>query len=334
MQRALELALLGKGSVAPNPMVGCVVVHDGKIIGEGFHQKYGNAHAEVNAINSVEDQLLLKQSTVFVTLEPCAHFGKTPPCSDLLIDKGVKRVVISCRDPFKMVDGKGIEKLKTAGIEVSLGLLEKEAIHLNRRFFTYHTLDRPYVILKWAETFDGFMAKSNYDSKWISSAHSRQIVHKWRSEEDAILVGKNTAIHDNPSLTVRDWKGSNPTRILLDSDLEVPESHKLFDGNVKTIVMNKVKDEEKGHVLWMKLDSLDPSSILNVLYQQRIQSVIVEGGSKTLNSFIRENCWDEARIFKSESRFESGISAPVLRGKLLDQSHFKNDELLIYQNNG
>ena len=332
MERALELATKGRGSVSPNPMVGCVIVHQDKIIGEGFHQEYGQPHAEVNAINSVVNTELLKESTVYVTLEPCAHHGKTPPCADLLIAKNVDKVVIACRDPFDQVDGKGIEKLTSAGVKVEVGIMEKEAKQLNARFFTSVLKTRPYVILKWAQSQDDFLARENYDSKWISNPYSRQLVHKWRSEEDAILVGKHTAIHDDPSLTVRDWDGKNPTRILLDSNLEVDKNAKLFDSNVKTIIFNAVKDDENENVHWIKTDLNNPFTILSKLNELRIQSVIIEGGSQVLNSFINENCWDEARVFTSKVIFEKGIKAPSLSGEIIEEQNIFGDELTIYSN--
>ena len=332
MQRALELAKSGLGTVSPNPMVGCVIVHDGKIIGEGYHEMYGGPHAEVNAINSVQDQQLLSNSTAFVTLEPCAHFGKTPPCADLLIEKKIGRVVIACEDPFAKVDGKGIEKLKTAGIAVVVGLGAELATHLNKRFLTFHQYQRPYIILKWAQTADGFLARTNGDSKWISNPHSRQLVHKWRTEEDAILVGKNTAIKDNPALTSRDWIGENPIRILLDSQLEVPENHSLFDRSSKTIILNSLKNESVDENEWIKLENLSPQSILSKLHEMSIQSVIVEGGEKVLNSFIHDDCWDEARIFVSNHKFEEGVDAPSISGTIVSEESIFDDQLKIVEN--
>ena len=331
MQRALELAHLGLGNVSPNPLVGCVIVHDRKIIGEGYHKKYGEIHAEVNAINSVSDQKLLAESTAFVSLEPCAHFGKTPPCSELLIEKGIKKVVIACEDPFAEVDGKGIKQLRAAGLEVEVGLLKKDAIELNKRFFTFHQKKRPYIILKWAQTEDGFIARKNYDSKWISNQYSRQLVHKWRTEEDAILVGKNTALHDNPSLTAREWSGKNPLRILLDSNLEILNDFHLFNDDAKTLIFNSEKDENIGSNQWVKAD-LDASSIKKKLHELNIQSVIVEGGSQVLNSFIKENCWDEARVFTSSQTFEQGIESPKAKGMLVHDETILGDQLKIYRN--
>lgn len=334
MKRALELAELGRGYVSPNPMVGCVIEHQGKIIGEGYHQKYGEAHAEVNAIRAVKDHSLLSESTAYVTLEPCAHHGKTPPCADLLIEHNLKRVVIASRDPFEQVDGKGIEKLEKVGVQLSIGILEGEAIKLNERFFTSIQKQRPYVILKWAQTSDGFVARENYDSKWISSPQSRQLVHKWRTEEDAILVGKNTAIYDNPSLTAREWAGRNPIRVLLDSNLEVKKDSNLFNSDAKTLVLNALKEEKIKNVEWIKTEMNNPWSVLRKLHEHRIQSVIIEGGSEVLNSFINENCWDEARVFVSESTFEKGISAPVIDQSVAEEEIIFNDRLITYRNHG
>ena len=331
MQRAIELAQLGLGSVSPNPLVGCVIVHDDKIIGEGYHQKYGEAHAEVNAIASVKDHFLLKEATAYVTLEPCAHFGKTPPCADLLIEKRLRRVVIGTRDPFDQVDGKGIDKLKRADIDVTLGVLEKECRWMNQRFFTFIEKKRPYVILKWAQTEDGFIARKNFDSKWISNQYSRQLVHKWRSEEDAILVGKNTAQYDDPELTVRDWKGRNPIRVVIDNNLELPDSLKLFDGSVKTLVLNSQKEEAEENLRYLKYDE-SLTHLLQRLADQRIQSIIIEGGAKTLQWFINEDLWDEARVFTSATNFEEGIASPSIAGKLISDTSDSGDRLEIYAN--
>ena len=332
MRRALELAELGRGNVAPNPMVGCVIVHEAKIIGEGYHKKYGEPHAEVNAINSVKDPALLKESTLYVTLEPCSHFGKTPPCADLIIKKNIRKVAIACRDPFEQVDGKGIERLQKAGIEVEVGMLEQEAKIQNARFFTFHSIKRPYVILKWAQTADGFLARTNGDSKWISNSHSRQLVHKWRSEEDAILVGQTTAEIDNPSLTTRQWVGKNPIRIVLDRKLQTPKNFKLFDDKATTYIMNTEREEEAGSNRWIKLSTMTPGAILEKLHELRIQSVIIEGGSAVLNSFIADDCWDEARVFQSEQLFGKGLKAPKLEETFIGKSSVRDDQLFTYRN--
>ncbi len=332
MQRAIELASLGIRNVSPNPMVGCVIVHENKIIGEGFHQKYGEAHAEVNAINSVQNKVLLSESTVYVTLEPCSHFGKTPPCADLLIRHQVKKVVIASTDPNPQVNGKGIEKLKQAGIQVITGILEKQAQTQNRRFITNITQKRPYVILKFAQTADGFIARQNFDSKWISDEFSRKLAHKWRTEEDAILVGTNTALYDNPQLTARNWSGQNPLRVVLDKSLKLPENLHLFDGTVSTVCYNSKKTEIYPNLEFVKLDNSHPKFILKDLYARKIGSLMVEGGSQILHQFMESNLWDELRIFCAKKSFGNGIYAPRPAGKLIWEEPLQNDKLLIFRN--
>lgn len=329
MHRTFELAKLGVGKVSPNPRVGCVIVYDGKIIGEGWHQKFGEAHAEVNAIANVGDHSLLKESTVYVNLEPCSHQGKTPPCADLLIQHQVKKVVISTIDSNPLVGGKGIEKLRLAGIEVEVGLLEKEGRELNKRFFTFVEKKRPYIILKWAQTADGFIAQSNFDSKWISNEYARQLVHRWRSEEDAVLVGKNTALYDNPFLTVRDWAGRNPVRIVIDRSLQLPKTLHLFDGTIKTICYNCQLEAQQANVNYVKINEADfTDQLLADLYNKGIQSVIVEGGAKTLDDFIESNNWDEARVFTANKVFGAGIAAPkISSSKSIEQ--LVGDDLLV-----
>jgi diaminohydroxyphosphoribosylaminopyrimidine deaminase/5-amino-6-(5-phosphoribosylamino)uracil reductase len=331
MQRALELAQLGTGYVSPNPRVGCVIVHDHKIIGEGWHQKFGEPHAEVNAIHAVKDQSLLKESTVFVNLEPCSHFGKTPPCVDLLIKHQVKKVMIATLDTNPLVAGQGIKKLEKAGIEVVAGVLEKAGRELNKRFFTFIEHKQPYLILKWAQTADGFIAQKNFESKWISNEFSRQLVHRWRSEEDAVLVGTHTASHDNPSLTVRDWTGRNPTRIVIDRFLRLNHHLRLFDKKEKTICYNVLKHEEHENLSLVRIDeNYFLRELVHDLYKKNIQSVIVEGGTQTLQLFIEANLWDEARIFTSSRTFGDGIKAPALKGKLMDQQIIDSDRLEIF----
>ena len=335
MQRALELAKLGVGNVSPNPLVGCVIVCDDTIIGEGWHKKYGEAHAEVNAVNSIRDKEVLKNSTVYVNLEPCSHIGKTPPCADLLIKHRVNKVVIANNDPNPLVAGNGIKKLKEAGIEVVLGVLENEGRKLNRRFFTFIEDQRPIIILKWAQTQDGFIAHSNYESRWISSEFSRQLVHKWRSEEDAVLVGTKTAAHDNPTLSVRDWSGRNPTRVVIDRFLRLPSNLKLFDKTQKTICYNVLKHEEHPNLNLVRLDENDfINQLVHDLYKQKIQSLIVEGGAQILKLFIDAGLWDEARIFTSTRAFGDGIAAPTLKGDLISQELVSNDSLKIYTPHG
>lgn len=331
MRRALELAEWGRGNVSPNPMVGCVIVQGESIIGEGFHQIYGGPHAEVNAVHSVANPQLLQDSTVYVTLEPCAHWDKTPPCANLLVEKQVKKVVIAAYDSNPLVGGKGIEILRNAGIEVETGILEQEARFQNRRFFTQIEKNRPYVILKWAQTSDGFVARKDFSSKWISGTLSRQLVHKWRAEEDAILVGKNTALHDNPSLNVRDWAGRNPLRIVLDSNLELPQDLKLFDQSIPTICYNRIKTESSENLEFVNLGTdFSVAEILKDLQSRKIQSLIVEGGSRVLSKFIESALWDEARVFTGKSTFSAGIPAPQLNQIPSERLSIGEDTLTIY----
>ena len=333
MQRALQLAKLGAGAVSPNPMVGCVIVHEGKIIGEGYHQKYGEAHAEVNAVNSVENKSLLSTSQVYVTLEPCSHFGKTPPCADLLIKYQVKKVIVCNYDPNPLVAGQGIEKLRQAGIEVEIGLLAEAGRELNRRFFTYIEKKRPYIILKWAESADGFIAKKNYEAVQISNLLSRRFVHKMRSEEDAIMVGTNTVKYDNPKLDTRFWTGKNAVRILIDKDLSLSKTFNIFDNSQKTICYTTVArsstssseqvisedtdNNEKNHTEVILLKDYFHSIekfVLQDLYQRKIQSIIIEGGTILLQSFIDLGLWDEGFILKSKLILTDGIKAPKIGG--------------------
>ena len=333
MLRTLELAAMGRGYVSPNPMVGCVIVKDDLIVAEGWHEKYGGAHAEVNAIDSLEDKTLLEGATLYVNLEPCAHHGKTPPCADLILNYPIKKIVICNFDPNPLVSGKGIEKLIAGGKEVEVGILEESGLELNKRFFTFIEKKRPYILLKWAETNDGFIARENYDSKWISGELSRKLVHKWRTEEDAVMIGTNTALYDNPQLNVRDWTGRNPTRVLIDKNLQVPEGAHLFDGTQTTICYNYKKSEVKNLVEFVKLDPIDDLLKISLadLYERKIQSIIVEGGALLLNSFIKEGLWDEARIFRSKKEFGNGIEAPHLRGKRISIDKIGEDELIVYR---
>ena len=334
MYRCLQLAANGLGSVSTNPMVGSVVVHNDVIIGEGYHQKYGQAHAEVNAINNVADKSLLTQSTLYVNLEPCAHYGKTPPCADLITHYKIQRVVIGTIDTFSQVAGKGIEKLQKAGIKVKVGVLEQECRALNRRFFCSNEKKRPFVTLKWAQTADGFIGrgeKGNSFDKRISHPQTDVLVHRWRTEEDAILVGKNTALLDTPSLTARLWQGRNPVRVLLDFNLEMPTNQPLFNGEAKTIVINSIKTAQEGTVFYEKAENTIPA-ILEVLYKHNIQSVIVEGGTATLQSFITANLWDEARIITSPKTWEAGVKAPTLSGTTINQLIIEGDSITTIAN--
>lgn len=342
MQRCLELANLGMGNVSPNPLVGCVIVSDGHIIGEGYHAKFGEAHAEVNAINSVlkkhgeQAASLLAKATAYVSLEPCAHFGKTPPCADLLIKHQVKKVVIGNRDPFDGVNGKGIQKLKEAGIEVISGILDDECSWLNRRFFKRIRKQRPYIILKWASTADGYFAPKDASQRWISGPMAKQMVHKWRTEEDAVLVGKLTALADNPQLNAREWKGKNPIRILIDRHLQVPASHLIYNDAAKTIVFNEQKTEVYQNIHYIQMEDMQyylPQKIAYQLYLMDIQSIIIEGGANILHQFIKGNLWDEARVFKSNKIWKDGIPSPQINGLIIDQLNIENDTLTVFQNN-
>jgi len=334
MLRALFLAELGLGRTAPNPMVGCVIVHEEKIIGEGYHKIYGGPHAEVNAIQQIEKIDLLKESTVYLTLEPCAHFGKTPPCAELLIKYHVKKVVIGTRDSNPLVAGKGIEKLKKAGIEVVENVMEDACRKLNRRFFTFHEKNRPYVILKWAQTLDGYLDKQRAADEiginWISAPETKSLVHKWRSEEQAILVGRNTIINDNPSLTVRDYSGKNPIRIIIDSQLSIGNLKNVFSDDAETIIFNRIKQEKQSNIEWIKIHETSTHVILKELYNRSIQSILVEGGSRTLQYFIIDNVWDEARVIVGDVNFESGIKAPIINKLPTDTYPFGKDRIYTF----
>ncbi len=326
---------MGAGYVAPNPMVGAVLVFDDRIIGEGFHQQYGQAHAEVNCINSVaeENEQFIEKSTLYVSLEPCAHFGKTPPCADLIIKNNIPKVVIGCRDSYVAVNGKGIEKLTAAGVDVTVGVLEDEALALNKRFFTFHQQQRPYIILKWAQSNDEKIATTANERIFISNACSNRMVHQWRSEEAAIMVGTNTALKDNPALTTRLVTGNNPVRLVIDMDLKLPASLQLFDGVVKTFVFNAVKQQEDEMLSFYKVNKKEKiiPQVLSVLYQQKIQSVLIEGGAKLLQSFIDENLWDEARVITNvEMVIGKGIDAPVLPNKKLIKEEISGTDKIEY----
>jgi len=336
MQRCIELAQLGIRSVYPNPLVGAVIVHNDKIIGEGYHKSYGEAHAEVNAVNSVSDKSLLNKATIYVSLEPCAHFGKTPPCADLLVKHQFKKVVIGCKDTFSEVSGKGIDRLRKHGIEVKVGILEEKCRNLNKRFFTFHEKKRPYIILKWAETVDGFMDKKRNSStpeiNWITQPETQTLVHKWRSEEHAILVGANTALNDNPSLTVRNVTGQNPIRILIDRNLKIKPEAEIYNTESKTIILNSKKKYENGNLKFIQLEDFSIKSITNTLYEEKIQSIIIEGGSETIQRFIDEKLWDEARVLIGQSSFKEGLKAPSLSFRPLGQTDFYGDTIYRYKN--
>ena len=341
INRCIELAKNGLGTTYPNPLVGSVIVYEDKIIGEGWHKKAGEPHAEVNAINAVEDKTLLAKATIYVSLEPCSHFGKTPPCADLIVTHKIPNVVIGTVDPNEKVAGRGIAKLLEAGINVTVGILEDQCNDLNKRFFTFHNKKRPYIILKWAETADGFIApfkmlKQVQHNKlkpvWITNKYSRQLVHKWRTEEQAILVGTQTVLDDNPSLTARDFSGYNPVRIVLDKSGKIDTKFHVKDNSVKTIFLTENESLISSENCIYEICQFDENLIentLNILVKHQIQSVIIEGGSKTLQSFIDKDLWDEARIFKGQSIFEKGTKAPTLKGKINSTETILKDQLTI-----
>lgn len=331
IKKCLELAEKGMGNVSPNPMVGSVIVYDGKIIGQGFHQKFGGSHAEVNAINSVSDQELLKKSTLYVNLEPCSHFGKTPPCADLIISKKIPKVVIGSYDPNPKVSGKGIQKLKDAGIEVEVGILKEESDYLNRRFLTFQTKHRPFLILKWAESEDGYMAGVEKKQLWLTNEESKILVHKWRSEEQAFLVGKNTVAIDDPELTTRLWTGKNPLRITIDRNLELNQDRKIFNSTAPTIVFNEKENSSIANVERVKIEFGEKTEeqILEELYKRNILSLVIEGGKDTLTRFIEKNLWDEARIFSTKHILGKGIVAPKITGVNMYEKEIGTDKLIV-----
>lgn len=339
MSRCIQLAKNGFGTTYPNPLVGSVIVQNDHIIGEGWHYKTGEPHAEVNAIASVLDPSSLRKATIYVSLEPCSHYGKTPPCADLIIESGIKKVVIGSTDPNPKVTGRGIKKLMEAGCDVVVGALEKECDELNKRFFTFHQKKRPYIILKWAQTSDGFISPKNETRKeqkpvWITNEYSRQLAHKMRAEEAAILVGTNTALQDNPSLTVRDWSGNNPVRLVIDKNLKIPADYSLLNGQTRTIVFNERESSEKGKTTFLKVDFSDGiiPQIVSIIYKEGLQSIIIEGGAQTLQSFIDINMWDEASVFSGKTSFGEGVKAPSFQGYLVYEEKIKDDSLKIFKN--
>ncbi|MEO5571180.1 MAG: bifunctional diaminohydroxyphosphoribosylaminopyrimidine deaminase/5-amino-6-(5-phosphoribosylamino)uracil reductase RibD [Bacteroidia bacterium] len=358
MRRCIELAAKGLGSAAPNPLVGCVIVHDSKIIGEGYHAIYGQHHAEVNAINSVKDKNLLEKSTMYVTLEPCSHFGKTPPCSDLIIRHKIPEVIIGNIDPFTKVDGRGIKRLTQSGIKVTTGVLKKECRFMNRRFLVFHEEKRPYIILKWAQSKDNFIAPSvksyvktqriaeqkthkisrmtGKDIKekihWISNEYSRMLSHKWRSEEASVLVGTTTAEKDNPELTVRNWSGKNPVRLVIDKNLRLKSSLHLFDQKVKTIIYTSKSKNSSENLEFVTIIFNDNvlKQLVDHLYKENIQSLIIEGGTHLLQSFIENKLWDEARVFTGDSVLNDGVKAPAISGEIFTNEKIGSDELTVF----
>ncbi len=340
MLLCIELARKGMGSVAPNPMVGAVVVYNGEVIGKGYHQKFGEAHAEVNAINSVENKELLQHSTLYVNLEPCSHYGKTPPCAMLIVESKIPRVVIGNKDPFSKVNGGGIELLESNGVKVVCGVLEKECADLNKRFFTFHTKRRPYITLKWAQSADGFVDGKRISADdapiVISNEDTKVDLHRMRAEETAILVGTTTAMLDNPQLTVRYCEGPSPVRILIDRTLKIPTTYHLFDGTVRTIVFTEEDAQDFGNVTYRKINFKDNPfrQVLDALYEENLISLIVEGGTATHNSFLRQNLWDEIRVETNESlQIDEGILAPhVPPSTMVSEKFFGNNVIRRYLN--
>ena len=336
INRCIELALKGAGKVSPNPMVGCVIVHKDKIIGEGYHKQYGGKHAEVNAIECVKDHSLLKESILYVNLEPCSHHGKTPPCCELIANKKIPKVVVGCKDYSKKVNGKGITYLEKNNIKVILHKSNNSKI-LNKRFFNFHKNNRPYIILKWAETKDGFIDKIRRDNQkginWISTENTKILVHKWRAEEDAILVGRNTVENDNPELTVREYKGNNPIRIVIDPDLKLNYQYKIFNKSSKTIILNKIQSKELDNVIFLNVENKNMiKSLMKYLYEIGVISLIVEGGKKTIESFLNCNYWNEARVIQGDKKFKNGIKAPNINRKYSNIEYLGKDQIYTYFN--
>ena len=339
MRRCFELASHGLGNTKTNPLVGSVIVHNDKIIGEGYHHEYGGPHAEVNAIRKVKDKSLLQDSTIYINLEPCSHFGKTPPCSTLILNHKIPRAVISNSDPFPSVSGRGIEALKKGGTEVIYGVLEDEGAHLNRRFLTFHRRKRPYIILKWAETSDGFIDIERQEgdpvgTNWITDEIARTLVHKWRSEEAGLMAGTNTIIADNPKLNVRRWTGNSPLRITFDRNGRIPESANILDNSQDTLVFTCQQEKYSGKTNSVLIDhDYHIEDVLSELYDQKIISILVEGGQQVHQAFITSGLWDEARVFKGRMMFSQGVKAPVIDQSAADILQFENSELTIFYNN-
>ncbi len=335
MQQCLDLAIKGLGAVSPNPMVGAVLVYEGRVIGAGYHERYGEAHAEVNCLHSVQeaDKPFIAASTLYVSLEPCSHFGKTPPCADLIIANKIKKVIVACLDPNPLVAGRGIEKMEAAGIEVVTHVLEQESRKINKRFIVFHEQKRPYIILKWAVSVEGNFCPSDKSSFWLSNEESKKMVHRWRSEEDAILVGSGTALADNPSLTVREWQGRNPIRVLLDRDLKTPLHFNIYNEDAKTIVFNLHKSEERERVQWIQLPLKNfIETAMKKMFDLHIQSVIVEGGLDILNQCMSLRYWDEIRVIQSNTSLIDGLKAPKIQEKSLHQQQLKQDLIYYYHN--
>jgi len=337
MNRCIELAVKGRGHVSPNPLVGAVIVIDNEIISEGFHQKYGEAHAEVNAINKIKDKEIFKKATIYINLEPCAHFGKTPPCASLLVTSQFKRVVIGMLDPNPLVSGKGLQMLQQANIDTSVGILETECKKLNQRFITFHSKKRPYIILKWAETRDGFIDHernliNTRTINWISQPTTQTFTHQWRTHEQGILVGWKTILYDNPSLTSRAFYGKSPIRIVIDPNLNTPQDSKIFNDDSELYVFNSKHNDESTLKKFIKLKDFKIETILNELYKLKISSIIIEGGKYTLEKFLLSNLWDEARIIIGSSTFKNGLPSPKINRTPQKEVRIGEDRILFYSN--
>lgn len=333
IKRCIELAKKALGNTYPNPLVGSVIVHNGKIIGEGYHQKAGENHAEINAVNSVEDKSLISESTIYVSLEPCAHFGKTPPCALKIVELGFKKVVIGAMDSHDKVNGKGKKIIQDAGIEVVSGILEKECIDLNKRFFTYHEKKRPFIVLKWAQSGNGFMDK-DFKPTQISNSLTKQFVHELRNNEHSILIGTMTALRDNPSLTTREITGRNPVRILIDIDLKVPSDYKIYNDEAETLVFNSIKNADEGNIRFIKTERENfIEKLIKKLYELQIQSIIVEGGGLVLQQFIDANLWDETIVIKNENlTIENGTKAPKFQHEPFEIKKFRDNVIEFHKN--
>jgi diaminohydroxyphosphoribosylaminopyrimidine deaminase / 5-amino-6-(5-phosphoribosylamino)uracil reductase len=338
MRRCFELATQGLGQVAPNPLVGAVVVHQNTIIGEGFHELYGGPHAEVNTLNQVADKSLLPDSTLYISLEPCVHYGKTPPCTDLILSYKIPRVVFACFDPNPLVSGKGMTQLVRAGIDVNPGVLEAAALELNRRFITFFEKKRPYIILKWAQSDDGFIDHDREEHggqrAQISGADTQHLLHRWRAEEQAIAVGTNTVIEDNPQLTVRLGEGKNPLRITFDRQGRIPPDSNILNDDADTLIFTEslAFKDKRAEYIPIDFDHQPLKQVMQILYERKVQSVLVEGGTKLIESFITENCWDEARIFISQKKIHAGVFAPNFSGNVEQEVQLTNDVLRFYRN--
>ena len=337
MHRCIQLAKLGMGYVAPNPMVGAILVYDNRIIGEGYHQQYGGPHAEVNCINSVaeENRELISKATLYVSLEPCAHYGKTPPCANLIIENKIPNVVIGCGDLFAKVNGKGIGLLQDAGINVTIGVLENDCLELNKRFFTFHQHQRPYIVLKWAQTVNGIIGSNTAERLMISNESTNRIVHRWRSEEAAIMVGSNTVLKDNPKLNNRLWTGNQPVRIVLDRNNKIDSNSHVLDGSQRTIIFNSLIHKEEANTIYYTLNAdVDVlRQVMEYAYQHYIQSILVEGGATLLQQFIDDHYWDEARVITNTTlHVAEGVQAPCLnKSILLKQENILSDLISYYK---